>query len=686
DFLWAGLHYGVAFLAYEMLFVALAFTLFLMVNQRLLTDLEEDIDRRRQAEEELRRSHAQLELRVDERTRELSRSNAALHESEEKFRRMAASARDAILMVDDAGRLTYWNEAAGTMFGYAADEALGQDLHLLLAPACHHEPYQRGYLQFRETGTGPVIGALQTLTARRKDATEFPIELAIAPLQLQGRWHALGMVRDITARQKTEAALRQAHDELEHRVQERTAALERANAELRAAQAEAKRLLTVTEQSRRVLLSMVEDQNAAVMKLRESEERFRRAVVDAPFPIMLHAEDGAVLQVSESWCEITGYTEAELATIADWTERAYGERRQRVQADIDALYRLDHRKHEGDYAIRTKSGAVRIWEFSSAPLGRLPDGRRLVISMALDVTERRNAEREIRTLNAELEQRVRERTVELEAANKELEAFSYSVSHDLRAPLRGIDGWSAALVEDYGKTLDATAGEYLERVRSEAQRMGRLIDDLLRLSRVSRAELRREAVDLSALARTVAERLRGAWPGRRIEFVIASDLMTEGDAALLEVVLTNLLDNACKFTGPRAEARIEFGGWPGEVEPPSALSGGSTPPIPLAAAKSSFVRDNGVGFDPAYAGRLFGAFQRMHKEDDFPGTGVGLATVHRIIRRHGGWIRAESHLGQGATFYFTLSAASADGRERRPGPPGSAGPDDAPAMTPPHES
>jgi PAS domain S-box-containing protein len=400
-------------------------------------------------------------------------------------------------------------------------------------------------------------------------------------------------------------------------------------------------------------------------ELQSSEERFRRAVVDSPFPILLHAEDGAILQVSNSWCEITGYTREELATVSDWTERAYGEKWTLVQAEIDALYRLDHRKYEGDYTIRTRSGAMRVWEFSSAPLGRLPDGRRLVISMALDVTERRaaeaaarralarveasrkvllnvvedrkRAEAEVRQLNASLEQRVAARTAQLEAANKELEAFCYSVSHDLRAPLRGIDGWSLALLEDCGGQLDAQGRQHLARVRSETQRMGQLIDDLLALSRVTRCDLCPGPVDLSALAQRSAARLRQAAPGRAVELLIQPGLETQGDARLLEAALTNLLDNAWKFTGKRAAARIEFGR------------------LEQQGAPVYFVRDNGAGFDPAHARKLFAPFQRLHRAEDFPGTGVGLATVQRILARHGGRIWAEAQVDRGATFFFTLA-------------------------------
>jgi PAS domain S-box-containing protein len=260
-------------------------------------------------------------------------------------------------------------------------------------------------------------------------------------------------------------------------------------------------------------------------------------------------------------------------------------------------------------------------------------------TIARDITERKRAEEEIRRLNADVEERVRRRTAQLEAANKELEAFAYSVSHDLRTPLRGIDGWSLALVEDYGSQLDEKAHGYVDRVRAETQRMGSLIDDLLQLSRVTRSEMATGAVDLTSIGRTIAARLIKTNSGRRIEFTIAGGLAPSGDARLLEIALENLFSNAVKFTGTRAEARIEFG----RTE--------------HAGERPFYVRDNGVGFDMAFAGTLFGAFQRLHKTSEFPGTGIGLATVQRIIHRHGGRVWAEAKPDRGATFYFTLGGS-----------------------------
>lgn len=242
-----------------------------------------------------------------------------------------------------------------------------------------------------------------------------------------------------------------------------------------------------------------------------------------------------------------------------------------------------------------------------------------------DITERKR-----------LEESMRVRTAQLEIANKELEAFCYSVSHDLRAPLRGIDGFSQAVLEDCGDQLSSKGKEHLQRVRAASSRMGVLIDDLLNLSRITRAEMSIETVDLSRLAQEIAHDLRADDPSRKAEFVIAQDLRAKADPRLLQVVLQNLIGNSWKFASKQEQTRIEIG---------RKGSNGNS---------SFFITDNGAGFDPAHADRLFGAFQRLHSVSEFPGTGIGLATVQRIINRHGGKIWAEAEVDRGATFYFTL--------------------------------
>lgn len=297
-----------------------------------------------------------------------------------------------------------------------------------------------------------------------------------------------------------------------------------------------------------------------------------------------------------------------------------------------------------------ESGYEWVCSYTGVPVRDSAGEVSLVVLTLLDITGRKRADDAIRRLNEELEQRVQERTLALEAANKELEAFSYSVSHDLRAPLRAIDGFGQVLLDDHSGQLDAEGRGHLERIRSAAQRMGGLIDDLLTLSRITQAELRRQAVDVSALVGKVAEELQRREPDRVVSLAIEPDLVARADPRLLRIALDNLIGNAWKFTRRTSEAHISFG--------ESRADG----------AVSYFVRDNGTGFDAAYADRLFTPFQRLHSPREFEGTGIGLAIVARVIRRHGGEIRAEAAVGQGATFHFTLGpgGAEADGEEATP--------------------
>jgi PAS domain S-box-containing protein len=327
--------------------------------------------------------------------------------------------------------------------------------------------------------------------------------------------------------------------------------------------------------------------------------------------------------VNEAWCTLTGLREEEALHEA-WNRAVHPEDLARVgfawdaAVERDVPFRLEYRLMRSDGRVLWVKGAAEP----------LRDARRLVtgyLGTATDVTDLRQAEDGLR------------RTGEaLEVANRELESFSYSVSHDLRAPLRGIDGFSRALEEDYGERLDTDGRRYIVRIRSATQRMAQIIDDLLLLSRVARSDLRRERVDLGALALEVYGALRTADPTRDVRLFVGEGLSARGDGRLLRLVLENLLGNAWKYTSKRERAHLEFA---------ARAENGQT---------VYHVRDDGAGFDMAYADKLFGAFQRLHSAAEFPGSGIGLATVARIVHRHGGRVWAEGEPGKGATFYFTL--------------------------------
>jgi PAS domain S-box-containing protein len=371
--------------------------------------------------------------------------------------------------------------------------------------------------------------------------------------------------------------------------------------------------------------------------LRESEERFRNAVQESPFPILIHAEDGEVIEINQVWSEITGYSHLEIPTIADWTERAYGTRQKAVKANIDLLYGIKERLAEGEYMITCKDGSQRIWDFSSASLGHLPDGRRIVMSMASDVTERKRVEEEVRALNEVLEQRVAERTVELQARNRELETFTYSVSHDLKAPLRGIDGYSRLLLDDYDDRLDDEGRTFLHTIRKATLQMNELIDDLLAYSRLERRPQSKGPVNPQAVVESILSEREDEIKTRGLKVSVnISCTFVNADPEGLAMAFRNLLDNALKFTKTIAYPEVDIGG--SETDSVCRI----------------WVKDNGIGFDMKFHDRIFDIFQRLHRVEEYPGTGIGLAIVRKAMERMGGRAWAESSPGEGATFYLEL--------------------------------
>ena len=333
---------------------------------------------------------------------------------------------------------------------------------------------------------------------------------------------------------------------------------------------------------------------------------------------VIASADGYFKHVSESAPSVLGWSVAEL-TGRPFLDFVHPDDHAATLAEVDRQIRSGERVLAFENRYRHKDGSWRVLAWKSIP------AEGLMYATARDITARKRLQLELSDAkNA------------AEAANRELESFSYSVAHDLRAPLRSIDGFGQLLLEECSENLGATGRRYLNLVRESTQRMGQLIDDLLQLSRVTRSEVTREPVDLSAIATTTLARLRAGAPERRVEARIEPGLLDSADPRLIAVVLDNLLGNAWKYSSKRADAVVEFGAQGGDGE------------------HRYFVRDNGAGFDMAYAHKLFGAFERLHSAHEFEGTGIGLATVRRIVERHGGCVSAEGQVGAGATFYFTL--------------------------------
>jgi PAS domain S-box-containing protein len=382
----------------------------------------------------------------------------------------------------------------------------------------------------------------------------------------------------------------------------------------------------------------ISDRQQAESALRESEERYRSLFEQSVVGLGIFTPDGRVFAANAALERLTGFTETELKALGT---RAFFHRPQDRPALLAELKNKSQLKNF-ETTLRRKDGATFDASLNVAQI-HLGNDSFLQVSCQ-DISERKQAEDEIYKLNAELDQRVQLRTTELNAANKELESFAYAVSHDLRAPLRGIDGWSQALLEDYQEKLDEQGKEYLHTVRSEAQRMGRLIDALLSLSRINRSEMKRQQLDLSEIVHEIATDLQRREPERTVAFHITPKLITIADPDLLLVLLRNLIGNAWKFTSRREHAVISFGVEKQEDE------------------IVYFVQDNGAGFDMQFAAKIFTPFQRLHHQEEFPGTGIGLATVQRIIHRHGGRIWTDGKLDEGAVFYFTLPNQTEDGK------------------------
>jgi PAS domain S-box-containing protein len=508
--------------------------------------------------------------------RERKAAQSALARSKAEFEAMFNSIPDAVVFADPQRRMVMVNPAVAKIFGYEPDLLLGRTTEMLYAePADYRDQGEQRYRPDAQVENLPY-----PMRYRRKDGSVFVGE-TLGTRVIDADGVVIGFIaifRDITERIEAERAVR--------------------------------------------------------------EERDRAQSYLDTVEVMLVAldPDGNVTLLNRKACELLGYTEQELLG-KNWFSTCLPLR------EADAQLRRFRRLLAGDTAgleyyespVFTRAGDERMIAWRGSVLIGDDGGITGLLSSGEDITRRKQVEEELKLHRVHLEELVAERTQELSELNRELEAFSYSVSHDLRAPLRSIEGFSDALMEDYSESLDAVGREHLQRVRRAAERMDQLIADLLVLSRVSRREMENLPVDLSAIVREVVAGLQGQEPGRVVDVQVQDRVTLKGDARLLRIMMENLLGNAWKFTANVDHACVEFGCTPADDDGPVC-----------------FVRDNGAGFDPDYASKLFQPFQRLHRREEFEGTGIGLAIVNRIVRRHGGRVWAEGRPAEGAEFRFVL--------------------------------
>ena len=673
-----------------------------------LLGISRDITALKQAEESVRRANEELEARVAERTAQLAQANrllerelgerkraeVALHKSEKRYRLLFERNLAGVCRSTLDGRILECNDAFARMFGFdSADKMQNAPAAPLYFEPAERDTYvarleaegsltsyecrlrradgssvwtlRNATLTYDEEAGEPVVeGTLIDIT-ERKEAEELlrlrtsALEAAANSIVMTDRngqivWvnAALTALTGYTPAEvvgrntrifrsgkqdphyyqelwATILAGKVWHREIINRRKDGTLYTEEMTiTPVRNDRAEVTHFIAVKQD--------VTERKQAEEALRASEERFRVFMEHSPTLAFIKDVDGRYLFVNKPFETIFGVERGHVLgkTLYEWLP----EETARRLARSDRLALEDGAASDLLENVVSPRGVRHLLGFKFL----LPDvsGRPTMGGVAIDVTERVQAQEEIRLLNQELENRVKLRTAELEAANKELEAFTYSVAHDLRAPLRHINGFSRILADDYGKELSLEARDYLIRIGDAAARMGRLIDDLLELARLGRRAMTWQQVDFQALVEEVVRELEPEAAGRAIEWHVGQMASAQCDRVLMKQALGNLLSNAVKYTRPRNPAVIEVGC------------------RQAASHRVFYVRDNGVGFSMAYAHKLFGVFQRLHLEEDFEGTGVGLAVVHRVLERHGGQVWAESEPGKGAAFYFTLGSGA----------------------------
>ncbi|HTV57777.1 MAG TPA: PAS domain S-box protein [Verrucomicrobiae bacterium] len=525
-------------------------------------------------------------------------------QEELKFRGLLESAPDAIIITNSRGLIQMVNAQAEKLFGWVRSELVGKPIEVLV-PARLRPQHVDNRTRYIAAPHARAMGVGLQLFAVRKDGSEFPVEISLGPLETREGTLVSTAVRDVTERLRVQKQLAEVNDTLELRVRERTRELA-----------------------------------AAHEVIRHSHERLELAQKVASIGVFDYDLDSASGTWSQGMFEIYGIPfTSEKITREFWQSLMVRESMDVANGEFDKQAATTGNINI-EFQIRRPDGELR-WVASRGKLFPNSSGKLVrLVGVNADLTDTKLREIEARTMAAVLERRVEERTAELKLANKELESFSYSVSHDLRAPLRHMDGFARILKDEYAAQLPPEGLRYLDRIVRAANQMGRLVDDLLTLSRIGRKELSRRPVPLADIVAEVCRDLAADVVNRNIEWKIGTLPTADCDPGMLKIVFTNLVSNAVKFTRRRPIAVIEIGACI-EAEQPAI-----------------FIRDNGVGFDSKYADKLFGVFQRLHREEEFEGTGVGLATVQRIIHRHGGEIRATSEPDVGTTFYFTLGADS----------------------------